>query len=96
MQSPNRTSSPFEFFNIELRRIDADPFVDTKSGTLISDDTSHAEDVDDALDFSDRFESVRLLAGGVCEDDDDALYFSERFESVRLLAGGGKDDNRAM
>ena len=68
MQSPNRTSSPFAFFNIELRRIDADPFVDTKSGTLISDDTSHTEDVDDALDFSDRFESVRLLAGGGKDD----------------------------
>ena len=65
MQSPNRTSSPFAFFNIELRRIDADPFIDTKSGILISDDTSHTEDVDDALDFSDRFEeSVRLLAVG--------------------------------
>ena len=68
MQSPNRTSSPFAFFNIELRRIDADPFVDTKSGTLISDDTSHTEDDDDALDFSDRFESVRLLAGGGKDD----------------------------
>lgn len=73
MQSPNRTSSPFAFFNMELRRIEADPLEDTKSGTLIfsDDDTSHTEeDVvnDDALDFSDRFESVRLLVLGGKDD----------------------------
>ena len=62
MQSPKRMLSPFTFFNTDFRRIDADPFVDTKSGILISN-TSHTDDV---LDFSDRFvESIRLMVGNV-------------------------------
>ena len=62
MQSPKRMLSPFTFFNTDSRRIDADPFVDTKSETLISD-TSHT---DDGLDFSDRFvESMMRLVGNV-------------------------------